>query len=94
MSTVTDRLDALIDDYLSSKRRFMGFWRAFMECWADATLTSSEEEAYADAYDTVYMGAEGPLAAAHDGGVGLLDETEVKRRLAEFRRRSRGAAPA
>ena len=93
MSTATDRLDALIDDYLGGKRRFMGFWRAFMDSWADDTLTGAEEEAYADAYDIVYMGAGGPVAA-HKGVVGLLDETEVKRRLTEFRRGSNGAAPA
>jgi hypothetical protein len=93
VSTATDRLDALIDEYIGGKRRFMGFWRAFMESWADATLTRSEEEAYADAYDTVYMGAEGPVAA-RDGVVGLLDEPEIKRRLTEFRRRQNGAAPA
>ena len=93
MSTATDRLDALLDDYLSGKRRFMGFWRAFMESWAEATLTRSEEEAYADAYDTVYMGAEGPVAT-RDHPVGLLDETEIKRRLTAFRRRQNGATPA
>ena len=93
MSTATDRLDALIDDYLNDKRRFMGFWRAFMDCWADDALTRAEQDAYADAYDIVYMGAEGPVSV-RDGAVGLLSESEVKRRLSEFRRRPNDAAPA
>lgn len=93
MSTATDRLDLLIDDYLSGKRRFMAFWHAFMESWANGNLTAAEEEAYSDAYDTVYMGAEGPVSS-HDGAVGLLNENEVKRRLTHFQLRSKGAAPA
>lgn len=86
MSGATARLDALIDEYLAGKLRFMHFWTAFMDCWAAADLSAVDEEAYAEAYDVVYMGAEGPVAA-RDATVGLLTDPEVRARLRAFRER-------
>jgi len=71
----------------------MGFWTTFMEHWADADLSDAEVEAYTEAYDVVYMGAEGPIAA-RDSDVGLLNESEVRTRLREFRKRRTAAPPA
>ena len=71
----------------------MGFWTAFMDCWAQADLSDAELESYSEAYDVVYMGAEGPIAA-RDTGVGLLSESEVTARLREFRKRRTAAPPA
>jgi hypothetical protein len=89
MSTATDRLDALIDDYLLGKRRFMGFWSAFMECWERAQLADAEVEAYSEAYDVVYMGGPGPIAP-RDSVLGLLSESDVRARLRACRDRAKG----
>ena len=93
MSASTDQLDALIDDYLAGKLRFMHFWTAFMQRWVAAGLSEAEQAIYAEAYDIVYMGAEGPVAA-RDATVGLLTEPEVRTRLHAFRTRRSGPAPA
>ena len=93
MSAATDRIDELIDEYLAGKRRFMGFWTDFMDVWADGDLSDPEVESYSEAYDVVYMGAEGPVPPT-DTAVGLLSESEVKARLRDFRARRSGAAPA
>ena len=92
MSAVSDRIDTLIDDYLSGKLRFMHFWTSFMDCWADPELTDRDQEAYAEAYDVVYMGSAGPVAA-HDATLGLLTEPEVQARLRAFRKRSPTTPP-
>ncbi len=93
MSVATDRIDDLIDSYLAGKQRFMGFWTAFMEVWANSDLSDSEEHAYSEAYDAVYMGGDGPVAP-RDSAVGVLSESEVKARLRTFRKGRSGASPA
>jgi hypothetical protein len=93
VSASTEQLDALIDDYLAGKLRFMHFWTTFMERWAAPGMRETEQTVYAEAYDIVYMGAEGPVAA-RDATLGLLTEPEVRARLQAFRTRPSGAAPA
>lgn len=88
MSAATGRLDALIDDYLAGRLRFMRFWRAFMDAWAGAELSDADREAYAEAHDIVYLGAAGPVAA-RDATLRLLTEPEVRARLHALRARAR-----
>jgi len=71
----------------------MRFWTTFMDCWGQADLSDAELDAYGEAYDVVYMGAEGPIAP-RDSAVGLLNDSEVKARLREFRARWTGGPPA
>jgi hypothetical protein len=93
VSDAARRLDALIDDYLAGRLRFMHFWTGFMDIWGDGQLSVEEETLYASAYDTVYMGAEGPVSR-RAGAVGLLTEPEVRERLRVFRGASPRGAPA
>ena len=93
MSAATERLDALIDEYLRGNQAFMPFWSAFMDRWAAEDLSDEDAEAYEPAYDAVYMGGEDSISPEGRGQV-LIGETEVKARLAEFRRLRTGASRA
>ena len=92
MSTATDELDRLIDEFLAGHQPFMVFWRAFMDRYVEE-LTDAEAAEYEAAYDTVYMGADGEVAA-EDDVVGVLSDAEIRRQLAAFRAQRSGGPAA
>lgn len=87
MSSITNALDQLIDAFLGDQMDFTSFWGSFMDKWAAADMSSTDFEAYEEAYEIVYMGSSGPPRAV-DRTIGILSEEEVRVRLAAFRKKN------